>query len=331
MPLPIATAPPVLHKQQTSSRMQRKLQIQVAANSDWKKPISSQILTERLLSRFYRQWAARHLYQYLYHHLSRHLYCYTPMLEKQEKTLAGLLTYPGPEYIDSQLLDPYDQLDLIDISTVLQQRLKTSQSPSLLQKKKVRYLTECLPYTRLQDNSYDLLIAVDHLASLPATLQQLQAVEYARLLKKKGLLWFTTPLDPKTLQPAERCLSLLSKYLEPVSVFQLSERIPTSIKSLQIASRLSFSKRIKKDEKLHSSSKLDLYHNQDLSEQIFAKSLFTQLLPYLYQEQVCEATARTQNPTKGTVYFSKTVDLETLFHQRRPHYLAALFKKRILA
>jgi 2-polyprenyl-3-methyl-5-hydroxy-6-metoxy-1,4-benzoquinol methylase len=67
---------------------------------------------------------------------------------------------------------------------------------------------ECLPHTTLEDDAYDLVIANEVIAYLPAQQLRLFMAELCRLVKPKGFVVCSTPLDFNTQDPWERFASL---------------------------------------------------------------------------------------------------------------------------
>lgn len=327
MPLPIAEKSSPIMTEHTSPRVQRKVKTQAAANSYWKAELSPSILSEHLVQSFYRDWA------------SHHLKLITPYLYKscQDKSL-GLFTYPGPQYFEPKLLKSHPNIDLVDVSTLLLQHLKASSSKPITQEHKLRYLNECLPYTRIPDDSYDLLIAVDHLAGMAPALQKLQALEYARVIKRSGFLWFTTPLDPKTISPAEQCLALLSRYLVPLQVFQLCEKIPLSLNTLEAATGLTSSYLLKSSSP-QKMSRIDLHDDRSglfarrygMLNQCVTSCMSLCLREFIAHQAFISEEYQHKVSNSPQKCRSKTVSLDGLLDAKNPRYLAVLFGKRTLA
>lgn len=73
---------------------------------------------------------------------------------------------------------------------------------------------ECLPFTSLPENAFDLVIATDLLAELAPRDFRLFFSELARLVKRDGAVLCSTGLDTRTIDPLGRFLSLLATEFE---------------------------------------------------------------------------------------------------------------------
>lgn len=71
-----------------------------------------------------------------------------------------------------------------------------------------------LPYTRLPENHFDIVICTDTIAELPPHLHRLFLSEAAALLKRDGHFLCSTPLDTKTLNPLGHFKGLIETEFE---------------------------------------------------------------------------------------------------------------------
>lgn len=72
---------------------------------------------------------------------------------------------------------------------------------------------EYIPFTTLQDNHFDLVLALDLIGSLREDEHRLFFAEVARVVKPEGHLIISTSLDTATYEPLEKFLSLASTEL----------------------------------------------------------------------------------------------------------------------
>lgn len=103
--------------------------------------------------------------------------------------------------------DPYPDSIAIDVATVLAERFPHIQFG-------------CLPYLKLPDSSYDLVIATDVIAELDEKLYRLALSELARIVTAQGKVLLSSYIDPKS-DAIERFLELIQ------TEFEIDEMIPS--------------------------------------------------------------------------------------------------------
>ncbi len=99
------------------------------------------------------------------------------------------------------------RIEAVDISSVALNNLSDTTIPCH---------QDYLPSSRLADDTYDLVIALDLLAELPPSEHRLFFSELHRIAKKKGWLLFSTPIDFTTEHPLEKLLDLVQTDWEMV-------------------------------------------------------------------------------------------------------------------
>lgn len=105
----------------------------------------------------------------------------------------------GAGTLADALIDKGFQIDAIDIASNALKRYKG----------RARTSQDYAPYTRLDDNTYPLVLACDLIAHLPATEHRLLISELSRLITRSGTLIISTPLDIHSEDAAGRFLSLI--------------------------------------------------------------------------------------------------------------------------
>lgn len=88
-------------------------------------------------------------------------------------------------------------------------------------KGKARASQDYVPYTKLDDNAYSLVVAADLIAHLPETEHRLLISELSRLIKSDGTLIISTPIDIDSEDAAARFLSLVH------TEFDIEEILPS--------------------------------------------------------------------------------------------------------
>lgn len=324
MPLPISSqkANSIQPTQITSARVQRKITEEEKWNQYWKQPVSVKNLSENILRRFFNQWGAKKLEQVISTYFS------------QPIPHTAYLTYPGPEYFPAKFHKELENVDLIDISSTLLKYLLQAQSPPSTTVN-TRYIKECLPYTRLKENSYDLLLATDQIASTPAPLRAVLVSEYARILKKNGLIWVTSALNPNTEAPAHFLLELLSSQLEPLEIYQLSSRATFNMTVFKTLSKQWLHhERHKTSPSMTDQSQLQLFTSADSlckSNKYIPRFLRSALYWGLTEMQLKSTSADTRYSKNRIIYSEKKGTFEHLCECKKPEHIAILLRKRTFA
>lgn len=94
----------------------------------------------------------------------------------------------------------------VDALDIAHNALKRLPLPNLVQ--------ACFPYTKLEDNTYDLIVAANLIAELPEPLHRLALSEIARLLVPNGTALLSTPIDIYSDDALPRFLALVETELE---------------------------------------------------------------------------------------------------------------------
>lgn len=113
---------------------------------------------------------------------------------------------------------------------------------------------EWVPYTKLPEASFDIVIAHDLMASLPPIEYRLFLVELIRLVKKQGWIFLSTPLDIYTEDPLLSFLELIGQELiihdTLISHHNLHLKLTDAFKKMHLPQLSSFLKKSKTSLKL---------------------------------------------------------------------------------
>jgi SAM-dependent methyltransferase len=72
----------------------------------------------------------------------------------------------------------------------------------------IKSIRDCIPYTLLDDDSFDLVICTELIAELPEELYRLFFMEISRLVKRDGYVILSTPIDIRSEDALGRFTSL---------------------------------------------------------------------------------------------------------------------------
>ena len=76
----------------------------------------------------------------------------------------------------------------------------------------------CLPYLKLPEEGFDLVVCTDVLAEIDESLQRLSSRKSPNLMKREGMALISSPLDVQTIDPLGSFLVFLQMEFEVVSV-----------------------------------------------------------------------------------------------------------------
>lgn len=199
MPLPILNKNSISHTNFRSPRQERKIRLQEYWNLQWKNThANTPSFLMKLRTEFVQSLLEAHVFE-------------------------GNIAYLGCGEANmlNVLGNNFQRLDLIDISTSVLQYAKNQHK----EREQVRYIHEAMPYTRMPDNSYDHLLCLDLIAHCEAALLPLFVNECARILKTKGLLYLSSPLDQSTQAPLESLINLFIKDFSINNIWGRNDRI----------------------------------------------------------------------------------------------------------
>ena len=111
----------------------------------------------------------------------------------------------GTGHLLTQIYRPEYFFEGVDISSLALKRVK---------ERGVKLHEECVPFTRLADGGYDVVLCTEMIGEFKRTYQRLLLSECARLLKGGGSMIFSTRLDIDSIRPFEELLELLSTEFE---------------------------------------------------------------------------------------------------------------------
>lgn len=89
----------------------------------------------------------------------------------------------------------------------------------------IRWVQDTLPNTKLDDDSYELVIAADLITDLHPKDYRVFIAELARIVTREGVVVISTELDPHTEGPLDGFLALLATELEILTLSTRSHRL----------------------------------------------------------------------------------------------------------
>lgn len=114
----------------------------------------------------------------------------------------------GPGYYSIWLAKKGLQVDAVDIASLALERLKTLDLPNL------RLKQDYVPYTQLSDDFYDYVICADLIGYLHPGEYRMLFSELARIVKPKGYVICSTPLELESDDALARFLQLAETEFE---------------------------------------------------------------------------------------------------------------------
>ncbi len=88
----------------------------------------------------------------------------------------------------------------VDATDVATNALKYMQERNIL---KAKIIHDCLPHSKLQDSTYDVVICADVIADMPLNTHRILMSDLARMVKADGFIILSTELDFSTDYPLE--------------------------------------------------------------------------------------------------------------------------------
>lgn len=127
-------------------------------------------------------------------------------LNLTEKRVADLGC--GPGNISRLLRDEGATIDALDIAKQALERLKSGDM------QRINVFQDCLPYTRLDDNAYDLIVCTEVIGYLNPKEYRMLFAELSRLVNKHGFVACSTSLDLNSDNALERFAALAETEFE---------------------------------------------------------------------------------------------------------------------
>lgn len=121
----------------------------------------------------------------------------------------------GSGYLSDALIQKGYEVDSVDISKIAIDRYKGKAKTS----------QDYVPYTKLEDGTYSVVLATDLIAHLPESERRLLISECSRLITPNGRLIISTPLDVQSTDAAERFLSLIQTEFDVITLIPSHHRL----------------------------------------------------------------------------------------------------------